>query len=110
MIYELHKNKLQVLDFAVHPEFRRMGVGHQMLQKLVGKLSSHRRTRITLHVRETNLHAQLFYRIQGFRAMEVVREHYPDTGEDAYLMNYLLDESILDEPVPANRIAKQFDN
>ena len=27
MIYELHKNKLQVLDFAVHPEFRRQGVG-----------------------------------------------------------------------------------
>lgn len=110
MIYELHKNKLQVLDFATHPEFLRMGVGHQMLSKLVGKLSSHRRTRITLHVRETNLSAQLFFRIQGFRAMEVVREQYPDTGEDAYLMNYLLDESIIEEHVPANRIAKQYEN
>ena len=37
-------------------------------------------------------------------------EHYPDTGEDAYLMNYLLDESILDDHVPSNRIAKQFEN
>ena len=110
MIYELHKNKLQVLDFAVHPEFRRQGVGHQMVAKLVGKLSSHRRTRIALHVRETNLTAQLFFRIQGFRAMEVVREHYQDTGEDAYVMQYLLDESVLDEPMPTNRIAKQFDN
>jgi ribosomal-protein-alanine N-acetyltransferase len=110
MIYELHKNKLQILDFATHPEFRRMGVGHQMLAKLVGKLSSHRRTRIALHVRETNLAAQLFYRIGGFRAMEVVREHYADTGEDAYLMTYLLDESVVDDHVPANRIAKQFDN
>jgi [ribosomal protein S18]-alanine N-acetyltransferase len=110
MIYELHKNKLHVLDFATHPEFRRMGVGHQMLAKLVGKLSSHRRTRIALHVRETNLFAQLFYRIEGFRAMEVAREHYPDTGEDAYLMHYMLDESILDEHAPANRIAKQFEN
>ena len=27
MIYELHKNKLHVLDFATHPEFRRQGVG-----------------------------------------------------------------------------------
>ncbi len=110
MIYELHKNKLNVLDFATHPEFRRTGVGRQMLDKLVSKLSSHRRTRIALHVRETSLEAQLFFRIQGFRAMEVVREHFPDTGEDAYLMNYLLDESILDEHVPTNRIAKQFDN
>ena len=46
MIYELHKNKLHVLNFAVHPEFRRQGVGRQMVAKLVGKLSSHRRTRI----------------------------------------------------------------
>jgi len=67
MIYELHKSRLHVLDFATHPEFRRMGVGRQMLGKLVGKLSSHRRTRIALHVRETNLAAQFFYRVQGFR-------------------------------------------
>ena len=110
MIYELHKNKLHVLNFAVHPDFRRQGVGRQMVAKLVGKLSSHRRTRIALSVRETNLSAQLFYRIQGFRALEVVREFYQDTGEDAYSMVYLLDESVLDEPVPTNRIAKQFDN
>ncbi len=81
-----------------------------MVAKLVGKLSSHRRTRIALSVRETNLFAQLFFRIQGFRAMEVVREHYQDTGEDAYVMQYLLDESVLEEPVLTNRIAKQFEN
>jgi ribosomal-protein-alanine N-acetyltransferase len=110
MIYELHKNRLHVLDFATHPEFRRQGVGHQMVAKLVGKLSSHRRTRIALSVRETNLAGQLFFRIQGFRAMEVVREHYMDTAEDAYVMQYLLDESVMDEPMPANRIAKQYEN
>jgi ribosomal-protein-alanine N-acetyltransferase len=110
MIYELHKNRLHVLDFATHPEFRRQGVGHQMVAKLVGKLSSHRRTRIALSVRETNLAGQLFFRIQGFRAMEVVREHYMDTAEDAYVMQYLLDESVLDEPTPTNRIAKQYEN
>src|SRR6516165_11547963 len=52
MIYELHKTKLQVLNFAVHGEFRRQGVGRQMVAKLAGKLSSHRRTRIMLQVRE----------------------------------------------------------
>ncbi len=109
MIYELHKNKLQILNFATHPEFCRQGVGHQMVAKLVGKLSSHRRTRIALHVRETSLPAQFFFRIQGFRAQEVIREHYLDTGEDAYLMQYLLDESVLDEVVPTNRI-KQYEN
>jgi ribosomal-protein-alanine N-acetyltransferase len=110
MIYELHKNRLNVLDFAVHPEFRRQAIGRQMVEKLVGKLSSHRRTRVVLHVRETNLAAQLFFRVQGFRAIEVVREHFPDTGEDAFLMNYLFDDSVAEELVPVNRIAQQLGN
>ena len=65
MIYELHKNKLHILNFAVHPAWRRLGVGVQMVAKLISKLSSHRRTRITLEAARTNLAAQLFFRHQG---------------------------------------------
>jgi ribosomal-protein-alanine N-acetyltransferase len=109
MIYELHRNKIHVLDFATLPEFRRRGVGRQMILKLVGKLSAQRRNRIALYVRETNLAAQLFYRVNGFRAAEVIREHFLDTGEDAYLMFYHLDESLIEEErVATNRIAKQY--
>src|SRR5262245_13193942 len=39
MIYELHKNRLHILNFAVHEDYRRRGVGRQMAKKLVGKLS-----------------------------------------------------------------------
>ena len=88
MIYELHKSKLHILNFAVHPISRRTGVGSQMVAKLISKLSSHRRTRITLAVRETNLTAQLFFRAQGFRATRVLRAYYEDSGEDAFLMQY----------------------
>jgi [ribosomal protein S18]-alanine N-acetyltransferase len=88
MIYELHKSKLHILNFAVSPSCRRTGVGSQMVAKLISKLSSHRRTRITLAVRETNLVAQLFYRSQGFRATRVLRAYYEDSGEDAFLMQY----------------------
>src|SRR5580765_7631898 len=41
MIYELHKSKLHVMNFAVHPDYRRTGIGAQMIAKLIGKLSSH---------------------------------------------------------------------
>ena len=88
MIYELHKSKLHILNFAVLPAYRRAGVGGQMAAKLISKLSSHRRTRITLAVRETNLSAQLFFRAQGFRATRVLRAFYEDSGEDAFLMQY----------------------
>jgi ribosomal-protein-alanine N-acetyltransferase len=88
MIYELHKTRLHVLNFAVSREFRRLGVGSQMIEKLVGKLSQQRRSRILLEVRETNLAAQLFFRRCGFRAVSVLRDFYEDTTEDAYLMQY----------------------
>lgn len=88
MIYELHKTRLHVLNFAVAPDVRRRGVGAQMLNKLRGKLSEQRRNRILLEVRETNLPAQLFFRDTGFRAVNVLRGYYADTPEDAYLMQY----------------------
>jgi ribosomal-protein-alanine N-acetyltransferase len=107
MIYELHKAKLHVLNFAVHPLYRRGGVGSQMTAKLVSKLSSHRRTRITLEVRETNLPAQLFFRAQSFRAVRVLRGFYDDSGEDAFLMQYRLAEDVGgDEDEAVNRIAQ----
>ena len=37
MIYELHKNRLHILNFAVHPDFRRRGVARGMVRKLIGK-------------------------------------------------------------------------
>jgi [ribosomal protein S18]-alanine N-acetyltransferase len=107
MIYELHKNKLHILNFAVHPPCRRLGVGAQMTAKLVSKLSSHRRTRITLDVRETNLAAQLFFRTQGFKAVRVLRSFYEDSGEDAFLMQYrLADDTGDDFEEGVNRIAQ----
>jgi [ribosomal protein S18]-alanine N-acetyltransferase len=107
MIYELHKNKLHILNFAVNPGCRRFGVGAQMVAKLISKLSSHRRTRITLEVRETNLSAQLFFRKQGFKALRVLRSFYEDSGEDAYLLQYrLADDTGDDFEETVNRIAQ----
>jgi ribosomal-protein-alanine N-acetyltransferase len=88
MIYELHRNRLHVLNFAVHPDFRRRGIGQQMMNKLVAKLSPQRRTRIQLEVRETNLAAQLFFKNLGFRAISLLRDFYEDSPEDAYLMQF----------------------
>ncbi len=88
MIYELHKNQLHLLDFAVRHDFRRNGVGTQMVQKLVGRLIPQRRNRINLEVRETNLRGQLFFRNAGFKAVSVLRDYYDNTSEDAYVMQY----------------------
>jgi ribosomal-protein-alanine N-acetyltransferase len=88
MIYELHKSRLHVLNFAVRAEFRRRGVGTQMLRRLTAKLSQQRRDRILLEVRETNLPAQLYFKANGFRAISLLREFYEDSPEDAYLLQF----------------------
>jgi len=111
MIYELLKSKLHILKFAVHPKCRRTGVGSQMVAKLISKLSSHRRTRITLEVRETNLCAQLFFRSQGFLGVRVLRAFDEDSGEDAFLMQYQLPDSPPEDSEDSvNRIAQYEEN
>ena len=106
MVYELNKTRLHVLNFAVAPDCQRTGIGTQMIAKLIGKLSSQRRTRIMLEVRETNLAAQLFFRENGFRAVSVLRNYYEDTPEDAYMMQYRYRPERTPAVEPTNRIAR----
>lgn len=57
MIYELNKSFLHILNFAVSPYSKRIGIGTAMMTKLIGKLSNQRRIRIDTNIRETNLAA-----------------------------------------------------
>jgi len=99
MIYELHRTRLHVLNFAVLRSHRRLGIGTQMLRRLIAKLAPERRSRIVLEVRETNLPAQLFFRAAGFRAVTVLRDFYRDSDEDAYLMQFGLEAAgVASEP------------
>lgn len=106
MIYELHKTRLHILNFAVNPEHRRRAVGRAMVDKLLGKLSHERRNRIMLEVRETNLEAQLFFKSLGFRAISVLRDFYDDAVEDAYLMQYRYRPTADELAAPHNRISR----
>ncbi len=95
MIYELHRSRLHMLNFAVMRSHRRRGGGTQMMEKLVAKLTPDRRGRVALEVRETNLPAQLFFQSLGFRATSVLKDFYRDSTEDAYLMQYCLEAATL---------------
>ncbi len=98
MIYELHRSRLHMLNFAVARSHRRLGIGTQMIRKLAAKLAPERRTRIVLEVRETNLSAQLFFRALNFRAISVLKDFYQDSAEDAYLMQFCLEAEAVVEP------------
>lgn len=101
MVYELHKSRLEVLNLGVHQQWRRQGVGSQMIAKLVSKLSSHCRTWIDFRVGETNLPFLLFLKSQGFLAEGIDRG-----DEDVIRMAYRFDDA---EPETVNRIW-EFEN
>ena len=112
MIYELHKSKLRVLNFATAPDVQRQGVGAQMIRRLVDKLSQQRRSEIMVEVRETNLDAQFFFRSQGFRGRvrpaQPLRRHVRRCVRDAVPAARRADEEWLLPFSPSNRIS-EFD-
>lgn len=91
VLYELHKNRLHILNFAIDPWQRRNGVGSYLLTFLKDKLHKDRRNRIMLEVRESNLDAQLFFARNGFKAISTLHDFYEDTSEDAYLFQFKIE-------------------
>lgn len=112
MIYELHRERLRLLNFAVAEKARRARVGTQMAERLIDKLRQQGRREIRCEVRERNLPAQQFFRAMGFLAVGVLRDRYDDTPEDAYLMRYVLAGAAgaSDPFAPANRVARYYDD
>ncbi len=82
-LYEIHKNRLNILNMAVRLSMRRQGLGSAMIAKMKRKLQDGKREILTAEVRETNLEAQQFLRSQGFLATRVLRDYYSG-NEDGY--------------------------
>lgn len=75
MIFELRQNEIFVVHFAVHPDFRRCGVGSAMSAKVASKLGL-KRSRARTSVRETSLGSLLFMKAAGWTAYGVTRDAF----------------------------------
>src|ERR1700709_698146 len=74
-----------VMNVAVDPDARRMGVATTLLMELLERVSDEG-ARFTLEVRTSNLAAIALYERFGFRAAGTRRRYYQDNGEDALIM------------------------
>lgn len=86
MVYELFRVQITLLNLAVNPKFQRQGIGKQLIERLIDKLSYERRSMIDLVVAENNLDALAFFKSLNFRAIEVIPKAFEDTELDGYLM------------------------
>lgn len=82
VVYELAKRRIKIVDLAVSPRWRRIGVGRRMIDKLKGKLGGERR-RLVARVDEGNLAGHLFFRAEGFEAVAIDRSFYHTRQLDA---------------------------
>lgn len=100
-VFANHKKHIFLDSVAVDPDFRRCGIGSQLIGKVVSKLSSDRRTALFSCVRETNLRAQLFLSGCGLQATQINRKFF-DTGEDGYWFEFHLNKPVTGADVLKN--------
>lgn len=75
-----------ITNVAVHPDYRRMGIGSRLIEKLIEMAKSFEIGSMTLEVRKSNLIAQALYAKYGFEVGGFRRRYYADNGEDALIM------------------------
>jgi len=75
-----------ILNIAVHPEFRRRGIGENLMRDCLDYFSEKGAKYAILEVRRTNTGAIKLYEKLGFRSIGIRRGYYNDTGEDAIIM------------------------
>jgi ribosomal-protein-alanine N-acetyltransferase len=93
-----------VTTFGVHPDWRRQGIGRQLLLNLAELSSAIGARRMTLEVRVSNEAAQALYRGFGFEIAGRRARYYTDDGEDALVMTTpALDDARMREVLAAER-------
>lgn len=79
-------DEMHLVNIAVHPNFRRQGVGTQIMKYLLNLAKQLGAKRATLEVRVSNVAAQKFYAKFGFIAVALRKKYYSNNKEDALIM------------------------
>jgi ribosomal-protein-alanine N-acetyltransferase len=74
----------ELLNLAVAPEFRRQGIGAE----LVRSLQTGPAVCVFLEVRESNLGARAFYKRLGFQEVGLRRDYYRSPPESAIVLKF----------------------
>ena len=84
--YWMLVDEAHISTIAVHPDYRRRGLGEQLLLAALRHALKLGAVEATLEVRASNLAAQNLYRKYGFEEVGQRQHYYRDNGEDAILM------------------------
>ena len=82
-----------IMNVAVHPDFRRLGVGEALITALCEKLKEQDISALLLEVRLSNLPAEKLYEKLGFQTVGIRPNYYFHPREDARIMRKELMET-----------------
>lgn len=75
-----------MMNIAVHPDYRRQGVAEALVTSLVAQLREQGSNSLTLEVRASNTPAQMLYEKMGFTLVGKRSNYYRNPKEDAYIL------------------------
>ena len=75
-----------VMNVAVHPDFRRRGIAEALVNRLVEELKAIGSQCLTLEVRASNVPAIALYEKMGFAEIGRRKNYYRNPREDALIM------------------------
>ncbi len=75
-----------MMNVAVHPDFRRQGVAEALVTELVSQLKQMESHSLTLEVRASNEAAKALYEKLGFALAGIRPKYYRNPREDAYIL------------------------
>ena len=75
-----------MMNVAVHPDFRRQGIGEALVEQLVADLKKMDSQCLTLEVRESNLPAVSLYEKLGFVQVGLRKNYYRNPRENALIL------------------------
>ena len=84
--YWLIGDEAHITTLAVHPDYRRLGIGELLLINDIHSAQKAAAKCMTLEVRVSNQPAKELYYKYGFKSMGLRRKYYQDNNEDALVL------------------------
>ena len=75
-----------MMNIAVHPDYRKQGIATDLIQTLIDTLSKQGSHSLMLEVRQTNEPAKNLYQALGFETVGIRKNYYRNPRENALIL------------------------